>query len=188
MTITSSVLNTGTWEVPIADLNPHPHNPNVGDVEAIRESIRVNGFWGAVIARELPDGSFQALAGWHRAQAAAAEGYEEIPVTFVQADDVLAVRILLADNETARRGVYDRDVLAGLLDSLESLDGTGFGLDDLDPDPGEDEDEGGEDEGDDGEFPTQYGIILVFGSEDEQREAYDRISALGYDDVRVAVI
>lgn len=195
---TPDVINLGTRTVPVTALMPHPHNPNRGDMDAIRASIRANGFWGSVIARQIStdDGSglaLQVLAGWHRAQAALAEGITEVPVTMVGADDVTAVRILLADNETGRRGRYAQDVLDGLLESLEDLDGTGFewDLEGLDPDPEPDPEPEPDSEPeipDQEQFITEYGLVLVFDSEAEQMEAYDAIVALGYHNVRVAAI
>lgn len=185
------ILNLGVIELAVTELSPHPHNPNRGDMDAIRASVRANGFWGSVIARELADGTVQVLAGWHRAQAALAEGITEVPVTLVDADDVTAVRILLADNETARRGKYAQDVLDELLDGLEDLDGTGFewDLDGLDPDPEPDPEPPAEEpEDEDPGFVTEYGLVLVFDTEAEQMQAYDAISGLGYTNIRVAAI
>ena len=191
-----AIINLGVKTISVEDLTAHPHNPNRGDMEAIRASVRANGFWGSVIARRIPEDDadgpvYQVLAGWHRAQAALAEGIAEVPVTIVEADDVAAVRILLADNETSRRGRYAQDVLDELLDSLEDLDGTGFewDLEGLDPDPEPDPEPEPVDEiPDQAQFVTEYGLVLVFESEAEQMEAYDAIVGLGYHNVRVASI
>ena len=184
------VINLGTETIHIDVLMQHPKNPNVGDLGAIRSSIRENGFYGTVIARKAGP-VYEVLAGWHRTVAAAAEGLTEVPVTLVEADDVLAVRIMLADNETARRGRYDKDVLDELLGSLESLDGTGFD-DDLDAlaDILDEEELAEEEQHEPGgkEFETQYGILLGFDGEKEQREAYDKLKDLGFERLRVVSI
>lgn len=114
---------------PIESLKPHPDNPRLGDVDAIKESIRVNGWHGAVVTQQSTG---FIIAGNHRTQAAlelvrgnffpwpdqSAEDWEKekarwkaelasLPVHVVACDDDTAKRILLADNRTADRATYD---------------------------------------------------------------------------------
>ena len=170
--------------IPIDLLEPHPDNPNQGDLEAIAESININGFYGATIVRELAPGRYQILAGEHRWRALVVKnnGDGDIPCIVVDTDDVGAVRIMLADNETARRGRYKPDVLGKVLASLGSLDGTGFDLDQLreleegrEPAPGEEhlEDEMGGTTKPLPEFVREYGIVLTFPGEEAQEGFYN---------------
>jgi hypothetical protein len=99
----------------------HPDNPRVGDVEAIVESIRANGFYGAIVAQRS---TRRVLAGNHRLKAALALGMETVPVVWVDCDDAAAVRILLSDNKASDMSVYDPVRIADLLKSVPSLDGT----------------------------------------------------------------
>ncbi|WP_139806694.1 hypothetical protein [Deinococcus hopiensis] len=46
------ILNGMAVLVPVSDLKPHPRNPNVGNVDVIAESIKVNGFYGALVVQK----------------------------------------------------------------------------------------------------------------------------------------
>lgn len=118
-------------QVPLKDLKVHPDNPRLGDVDAIVESIRVNGFYGAIYVQES---SNTILAGTHRWQAADKVGMKTIPVIYLDVDDSQAKKILLADNRTSDRASYDKDPLARLLRNVmtdSDLLGTGWEATDL---------------------------------------------------------
>src|SRR5262245_16196031 len=56
------------WEfAPVLALRPHPQNPRTGDVAAIRASLDVNGWYGAIVAQRSTG---FILAGNHRYKAA----------------------------------------------------------------------------------------------------------------------
>lgn len=119
--------------VEIGRLKTHERNVNQGDLGAVIESIKANGFFGSLVVQRSTG---KILAGNHRYQAAQTLGYDRLPVTWVDIDDERALRILLADNRTARLGNDDPNALAALLVELagtdEALAGTGFDGDDLD--------------------------------------------------------
>lgn len=116
----------------VADLRPHPDNPNVGDPAAIGESIESIGFFGVVLVQQSTG---RILAGEHRWHAAQAHGIRDLPVIAVDCDDDTARKILLADNHFARLAAWDEDALTALLASMaateEGLAGSGFTGDDL---------------------------------------------------------
>jgi len=117
--------------VEVGRLSAHPENPRSGDVGLISESIRVNGFFGAIVAQRSTG---RILAGNHRWKAAQAEGRDRVPVAWVDVDDEHALRILLADNRTNDVAGYDDSKLAGLLAELSEtcgLEGTGYKAEDL---------------------------------------------------------
>lgn len=117
--------------VEVGRLSAHPENPRSGDVGLIGESIRVNGFFGAIVAQRSTG---RILAGNHRWKAAQAEGRDRVPVAWVDVDDEHALRILLADNRTNDVASYDDSKLAGLLAELSEtcgLEGTGYKAEDL---------------------------------------------------------
>lgn len=125
-------------EVEVNRLVPHPQNPNQGDVGAITESMEANGIFGALLVQR-PRGNRKRgriLAGNHTWQAARLSGAPTVPVIWLDVDDERALRIMLADNETARKATNDQTALASLLVSLagtpEGLAGTGHDGDDLD--------------------------------------------------------
>jgi len=115
--------------VPIEGLVPYGKNPRRGDVDAIAESLTVNGQYKPIVVRA---GSNEVLAGNHTLKAARQLGWDKIAVTFVDVDDDGAARIVLVDNRTNDMATYDEAALAELLSSLPDLTGTGYGAVDLD--------------------------------------------------------
>jgi 3'-phosphoadenosine 5'-phosphosulfate sulfotransferase (PAPS reductase)/FAD synthetase len=115
--------------VPIDTIQPHPRNVNQGDVGAVIESIRHNRFYGAVLVQRSRN---WIIAGKHRWLAAKECGLLTVPVIWADVDDEEAVRIMLADNRTTRLGFDDPAALAELLQSLPSLEGTGYDAEALD--------------------------------------------------------
>ena len=128
----------GVQTVSVSELQTHPHNPRRGDLSSLGESIDVNGFYGAIVAQKSTG---HILAGNHRYLAAKQKNAAFLPVIWLDVDDDQAKKILLADNRTSDLAVYDEEELSALLQSLESLDGTGYTEDDLDALMGDDEDD-----------------------------------------------
>lgn len=150
-----TIINRTEERVHIDSVEPHPANPNDGDVASIAESIRQNGFYGRIVVR---DSTGQILAGEHRWRAAQEVGLAEVPIERVECDDDTAMRILLADNRTAEKAERQDEPLADLLEHLdtttEGLTGTGYGeydlndlLDDLGRNAGPDVDDPGAETG-----------------------------------------
>lgn len=117
------VIDQSVELVPVDHVKAHPRNPRRGDLDAISDSIATNGFYGAVVAQRSTG---FILAGNHRYLAAKEAGLGDIPVMWVDVDDDLAVRILLADNRTNDLAHYDDAALVELLQSLPELTGTGY--------------------------------------------------------------
>lgn len=118
--------------VPIEKIRPHPSNPRNGDVDAIVESIRINGLYRPLYVQL---GTGYILAGNHTYAALMELGAERVPVITLDISDEEASRILLVDNKTADLGGYDYGLLVELLHELENTDqallGTGYVEDDL---------------------------------------------------------
>lgn len=117
--------------VPIDQITSHPDNPRNGDVEAIVESIEVNGYIAPIIAQT---GTGYILAGNHRYYALSQLGSEVAPVIWVDVDEKAAKRYLLADNRTSDLGQYDNAALVELLETLQESDsllGSGYNEADL---------------------------------------------------------
>lgn len=111
------------------ELKPYAGNPNVGDVDVVRGSVRANGQYRSVVARRLPDGTLELLAG-HTTTRATSDELGRVRVEVIEADDATARRIVAADNQTARAASMDEKALLELLDKAQAdggLDGTGFG-------------------------------------------------------------
>lgn len=115
-----------------ASLSIHPDNPRTGDVGAIVESIKNNGWHGVVVCQKS---TRRILVGNHRVKAALLLGLPTIPVQWANVDDQRARAILLADNRVSDLGTYDDEILARVVyesatDGL--LDSTGYDLEDMD--------------------------------------------------------
>jgi ParB-like chromosome segregation protein Spo0J len=126
-------INVGSEEVALSRLKPHPRNANEGDFGAIQESVETNGFYGRIVANRRTG---HIVAGNHRYYVAREQGFETLPVEWIDVDPEAELRIVLADNRTARLGRDDDAKLAALLAELANtptgLTGTGFDGDDLD--------------------------------------------------------
>jgi ParB-like chromosome segregation protein Spo0J len=112
-------------------LELHPDNARRGNLDRLIESVRVNGFYGAIVAQKS---TRHILVGNHRYQAAVALGIEELPVLWVDIDDAEARRMLLVDNRSNDLASYDDELLVELLKLAEQetgLEGSGFNKDDL---------------------------------------------------------
>lgn len=120
-------LHTDT--VRISELHPYPGNARVHDDASLDESAKLNGQFRAIVARTMPDGTLQILAGHGTCAAFERAGDTAIRVEVIDADDTEARRIVLADNATTRNASYDDYLLRALLDEASSdggLSGTGW--------------------------------------------------------------
>ena len=128
-----NILTKQVEDVSIALLKHHPRNANQGNVEAIKRSLVVNGWYGSVIVNQRTN---HILAGNHRVMAARELGWDVVPVQYVNVDEKQELRILMADNRTTRLGQDDEtkiaDILAELALTDDGLDGTGYSSADLD--------------------------------------------------------
>lgn len=181
-------------EVPIGSIKPHPANPNHGDVEFIAGSIDANGFYGATIVQES---SMRILAGEHRWRALKKKGVATIPVLLRDCDDVEALRILLVDNEAARRGEIDTERVVAVLSTLRSvgeaeLAGSGFDLKALErmEKEREQQEEKEPDPHDPDGLGSKYGILVMCDDEKDQEIKFERLLELGVEpeDLRVVAI
>ena len=123
----------GTLEVvPIDSIKRHAENARKGDVEAIKESILANGFYGRLIVSKKTG---EILIGNHRWEAAKDVGMTEIPIERVDVSERTARKMLAADNRTSDLAGYHDKQLAALLKQLvadDDLEGTGYAEKDLD--------------------------------------------------------
>lgn len=114
-------------------IQEHPANPREGDIGAVFQSIKSNGFYGACIVQRSTG---FILAGNHRYKAAVEAGATTIPVLYIDVDDDRARRILLVDNRSNDLATYNEqslaDELTALFEATGTLDGTGYDGDDLD--------------------------------------------------------
>ena len=128
------VINESVQNIPIEQLRVHKNNPRQGDVGAIVQSIKQNGFYGYLVVQKSTG---VIIAGNHRYLAAKHCGLKEVPCVLVDVSDDRALRILLADNRTNDLASYNNEALAELLVDMQrntelALEGTAFDADALD--------------------------------------------------------
>lgn len=112
--------------VPIDEVKQHPENANNGDVDALAESIMINGMYRAIYVARDGNEIFAGNTTW---QACKELGAEVIPVIWSDGDYLTNVRRMLADNKIAQLARMDEGQLLILLSELESNDslpGTGY--------------------------------------------------------------
>jgi hypothetical protein len=112
--------------VGVEQLRPDPRNANNGDIDAIVQSIQVNGCYRPIYA--AADGTI--VAGHHLYAALLQLGATQVPVQTVEGDAEARTRILIGDNEIARLAWTDEALLLDLLTSLAetplAYEGTGW--------------------------------------------------------------
>ena len=110
----------------------HPRNIRQSDLGEIIESIKANGFYGALIAQRS---TRHVLAGNHRLEAARSVGIPSVPVIWVDVTDDAALRVMLVDNATQDKASNNdaalAELLAGLANTESGLTGTGYSLEEL---------------------------------------------------------
>jgi hypothetical protein len=116
---------------PIDSVKQHPENPNNGDVEAVIESIQVNGFNGVITVDKTTN---TIVAGHTKWAALHALGSPVAPMVFQDWDDDEGVyRFLIGDNEVGKLAKMDTQleirILKLLKDTQKGLLGTGVSSD-----------------------------------------------------------
>jgi len=150
MTTPDGFAGTELW--PIDDLQPHPDNPNEGDVGAIMTMIATDGWHGSVLC-QAPKGRRKRpriVAGhtrWAALRALQDDGltidlgdgerlwpYAElagrvelppagqVPVELRSLSDLVAARKLVSDNQASRLATTDEAALAAVLQRLREED------------------------------------------------------------------
>lgn len=109
---------------PINTYRPHPENYNNGDVEEVMDSIIHNGMYRPIYVQRS---SGFIIAGNHTWLACAELGADEAPFVVLDVDDLTALRILVADNEIARKAKADTGQLVALLERVQSMEGSLMG-------------------------------------------------------------
>lgn len=126
----------GTFEIPVDKLRTHPDNPNEGDVPGIAESLRKNTQFQAICVQaddpDDPHAGGVILAGNHTYLAARSNGWATIRAELHDLDEQAQLRVMLAANALAKRGVLDDRLLAEVLSQVDDLAGTGYDEHDLD--------------------------------------------------------
>jgi len=134
MTTTYTIAIADTVVAPMGTMQPHPRNINQGDIGEICESLKTHGQYRAI---GVSTASGNIVYGNHTYLAAEALGWTSISAHLLHdLTPEQELRILLADNEYARKATYDEISLSEMLIELQAtprqLEGTGFDGDRLD--------------------------------------------------------
>lgn len=117
--------------VPAKEVTPHPENYNNGDVDELRASLVKNGCYRPVYVAS--DG---VIVGGHGLYTALlAEGEPQIPVLRLDipsTDRQGIARVLISDNEIARRSIRDDAQLLKLVQEDLQMDLVGTGITEFD--------------------------------------------------------
>lgn len=161
-------------------LRPHPKNWRThpkAQQDALRGLLAEVGYAGALLARELPDGSLELIDGHLRAETTPDM---EVPVLVLDLDEREAAKLLALHDPVAELAEADGDVLADLLAHVETENEAIQAL--LDRMLGEPEPVVAEPE--DGPppsvpIPEAFQIIVECRDEAQQEELFERLMAEG---------
>lgn len=90
------------WQIPIEKLKPNPNQPRqVFDKEPLDElaaSIREKGIIQPLLARKMPDGNFEIIAGERRWRASQMADLKEVPVILKDTNERETLELALIEN------------------------------------------------------------------------------------------
>lgn len=120
--------NNDTLEViqriPLDKLRPYPDHPfGVRDDDMMQqtvESIKQFGVLVPGIARPLPDGTFELIAGHRRKQASAVAGLDDMPI-IVRNIDCNAATIIMVDSNLQRENILPSEKAKAYKMKLEAI-------------------------------------------------------------------
>jgi ParB-like chromosome segregation protein Spo0J len=168
--------------VKASKLRPNPRNWRThppAQRDALRGVLAEVGYAGALLARELPDGSLELIDGHLRAETTPEM---EVPVLILDLDDGEAAKLLALHDPLAGMAEANDEALADLLMQVDTendavralLDGM-LGDPELLP--------SGDDEAaspGDVDIPEAFQVVVQCRDESEQRAVFERLSGEGY--------
>jgi ParB-like nuclease domain len=162
--------------VPAAELRPNPRNwrtHSAAQRDALQGVLAEVGYAGALLARELPDGSLELIDGHLRAETTPDM---PVPVLVLDVTEDEANKILATHDPLAALAGVDHDALASLLDGVqvqsEALESM---LADLRPKPEAVNDEDAPTT--EADIPRIFQVIVECRDETEQQAIYERLVA-----------
>jgi ParB-like chromosome segregation protein Spo0J len=166
--------------VKASQLRPHPKNWRThpaAQQDALRGVLAEIGYAGALLARELPDGSLELIDGHLRAETTPDA---EVPVLVLDLDEREAEKLLALHDPLAGMAEANEEVLAGLLSQVETENDAVQAL--LDQMLGDsDAAEEAEPEAEKAvAIPETFQVVVECRDESEQQAVYERLSAEGY--------
>ncbi len=164
--------------VPAAELRPNPRNwrtHSEAQRDALQGMLAEIGYAGALLARELPDGSLELIDGHLRAETTPDT---PVPVLVLDVDEAEANKILATHDPLAAMAGVDSAVLESLLADVqidnEAVQAMLDGL--VTPGVTESSDEPLPDV----RVPKLFQIVVECGGENEQQSLYERLVSEGF--------
>ncbi len=166
--------------VPAAQLRPNPKNwrrhPRAQH-DVLRGVLAEIGYAGALLARELPDGSLELIDGHLRAEVTPDQ---EVPVLVVDLDEQEAAKLLALHDPLAAMAEADQAMLAGLLNEVETdNEAVQKFLDEMLAAPESVADADNDEPARDVPIPEAFQIVIECRDEDQQKDIFERLSAEG---------
>jgi hypothetical protein len=167
--------------VKASELRPHPKNWRThpaAQQDALRGVLAEIGYAGALLARELPDGSLQLIDGHLRAETTPDL---DVPVLVLDLDEQEAAKLLALHDPLAGMAEANDEVLAELLaqvetesDAVQSLLDQMLGDSEVTLQEAEPESEKAV------AIPEAFQVVVECRDEAEQQAVYERLKADGY--------
>jgi hypothetical protein len=166
--------------VSASQLQPHPNNWRThpsAQRDALRGVLSEIGYAGALLARELPDGSLELIDGHLRAETTPDM---EVPVLILDLDEQEAAKLLALHDPLAGMAEANEEVLAGLLDQVETeSDAVQALLDEMLAEPDAPE-EAETDAGNAMSIPEAFQVVIECRDEAQQQTVFERMTSEGY--------
>ena len=162
-------------------LRPHPKNWRThpaAQQDALRGVLAEIGYAGALLARELPDGTLQLIDGHLRAETTPDA---EVPVLVLDLDDREAAKLLALHDPLAGMAEANEEVLAELLDQVETQsDAVQTLIDQMlgEPDAPTNEPAAETDNG--LTIPEAFQVVIECRDEAQQQIVFERLTGEGY--------
>jgi hypothetical protein len=171
--------------VPAAQLRPNPKNwrrhPQAQH-DVLRGVLAEIGYAGALLARELPDGSLELIDGHLRAEVTPDQ---EVPVLIVDLDEHEAAKLLALHDPLAEMAQADQDMLADLLAEVETdNEALQKFLDEMlaepeDPTADAAADTDADESARDVPIPEAFQVVVQCRDESQQKDIFERLTADG---------
>jgi len=164
-----------------SQLRPHPKNWRVhppAQHDALRGVLAEIGYAGALLARELPDGSLELIDGHLRAEITPEA---EVPVLVLDLDDREAAKLLALHDPLAGMAETNDEALAALLAEVETAsDAVQALLDKMLAEPKTPPDEEQTEAEKDLAIPEAFQVVVQCRNEAEQQTVFERMTREGY--------
>jgi hypothetical protein len=162
-------------------LRPHPKNWRVhpsAQQDALRGILAEIGYAGALLARELPDGTLELIDGHLRAETTPEM---EVPVLILDLDEHEADKLLALHDPLAGMAEANEETLVALLDQIETEnDAVQAMLDEMLSEPDAPTNEAKEEAEKELTISEAFQVVIECRDETEQQTLYERMTGEGY--------